>query len=95
LEKAENPFAKGSYPVTTIFFVTDLYGSDTCWSKFLGVGKFHGVKVFVFGGMTGEAIVHQGRKTIAPHYLKRCLTLRINPFAESALSAIMKLTREV
>jgi uncharacterized protein len=58
--------AKGSYPVTTIFFAADVHGSDRCWSKFLSAGKFHGADGLVLGGhMTGKAVVsfiHQGGK---------------------------------
>jgi hypothetical protein len=50
--------------VTTIFFATDIHGSDICWSKFLNAGKFYGADQLVLGGdMTGKAVVpfiHQG-----------------------------------
>ena len=50
--------------MTTIFFATDIHGSDICWSKFLNAGKFYGVDVLILGGdMTGKAVVpfiHQG-----------------------------------
>jgi len=50
--------------VTTIFFATDIHGSDICWSKFLNAGKFYNADILVLGGdMTGKAIVpvvHQG-----------------------------------
>jgi Icc-related predicted phosphoesterase len=52
--------------VTTIFFATDIHGSDICWSKFLNAGKFYGADQLILGGdMTGKAIVpviHQGGK---------------------------------
>jgi Icc-related predicted phosphoesterase len=52
--------------VTTIFFATDIHGSDICWSKFLNAGKFYGADQLILGGdMTGKAVVpfvHQGGK---------------------------------
>jgi Icc-related predicted phosphoesterase len=52
--------------VTTLFFATDIHGSDICWNKFLNAGKFYGADVLILGGdMTGKAIVpiiHQGGK---------------------------------
>lgn len=48
----------------TIFFATDVHGSDICWKKFINGGKFYEADVIILGGdMTGKAIVpiiHQG-----------------------------------
>jgi Icc-related predicted phosphoesterase len=50
--------------MTTLFFATDVHGSDICWKKFISAGKFYGADIIVLGGdMTGKAIVpiiHQG-----------------------------------
>jgi len=50
--------------VTTIFFATDVHGSDICWKKFISAGKFYKAEILILGGdMTGKAIVpiiHQG-----------------------------------
>lgn len=50
--------------MTTLFFATDIHGSDICWKKFLNAGKFYGADVLILGGdMTGKAIVpvvHRG-----------------------------------
>jgi len=50
--------------VTTLFFATDVHGSDICWKKFISAGKFYGADIIILGGdMTGKAIVpiiHQG-----------------------------------
>jgi len=44
--------------VTTLFFATDVHGSDICWNKFINAGKFYGADVLILGGdMTGKAIV--------------------------------------
>jgi Icc-related predicted phosphoesterase len=44
--------------MTTLFFATDVHGSDICWRKFINAGKFYGADIIVLGGdMTGKAIV--------------------------------------
>ncbi|MDD2923316.1 MAG: hypothetical protein PHQ36_13610, partial [Anaerolineales bacterium] len=52
--------------MTTLFFATDIHGSDICWNKFLNAGKFYGADKLILGGdMTGKAVipfVHQGGK---------------------------------
>lgn len=53
--------------MTTIFFATDVHGSDICWKKFINAGKFYEADIIILGGdMTGKAIVpiiHQGGDT--------------------------------
>jgi Icc-related predicted phosphoesterase len=53
--------------MTTLFFATDVHGSDICWKKFISAGKFYGADIIILGGdMTGKAIVpiiHQGGQT--------------------------------
>ena len=53
--------------MTTLFFATDVHGSDICWKKFVSAGKFYEADVLILGGdMTGKAIVpiiHQGGET--------------------------------
>lgn len=50
--------------MTTIFFATDVHGSEICWKKFISAAKFYQADVIILGGdMTGKAIVpivHQG-----------------------------------
>jgi Icc-related predicted phosphoesterase len=44
--------------MTTLFFATDVHGSDICWKKFIAAGKFYGADIIILGGdMTGKAIV--------------------------------------
>lgn len=44
--------------MTTLFFATDIHGSDICWHKFLNAGKFYGAETLILGGdMTGKAVV--------------------------------------
>src|SRR5512139_3255096 len=53
--------------MTTLFFATDVHGSDTCWRKFIAAAKFYGADLLVLGGdMTGKAlvpIIAQGNST--------------------------------
>lgn len=53
--------------MTTLFFATDVHGSDICWKKFISAGKFYSADIIILGGdMTGKAIVpiiHQGGQT--------------------------------
>jgi Icc-related predicted phosphoesterase len=53
--------------MTTLFFATDVHGSDICWKKFINAGKFYDADIIILGGdMTGKAIVpiiHQGGET--------------------------------
>src|SRR2546421_9267208 len=42
----------------TIFFATDLHGSNVCFKKFINAGKFYGAGVLILGGdVTGEMVV--------------------------------------
>ena len=44
--------------LTTLFFASDLHGSEQCWRKFLRAGRFYGVGSLVMGGdLTGKAVV--------------------------------------
>lgn len=53
--------------MTTIFFATDVHGSEICWKKFINAGKFYEADIIILGGdMTGKAVVpiiHQGGDT--------------------------------
>ena len=41
-----------------LYHASDIHGSDQCWRKFLGAGKFYGAQVLIMGGdLTGKAIV--------------------------------------
>ncbi|MDA4130921.1 MAG: metallophosphoesterase [Thaumarchaeota archaeon] len=43
---------------TTIYFVTDVHGSDRCFKKFLNAGKFYKAQVLILGGdITGKMII--------------------------------------
>ena len=41
-----------------LYYASDVHGSDQCWRKFLGAGRFYGVQALIMGGdLTGKAIV--------------------------------------
>ncbi len=42
----------------SLYYASDVHGSDQCWRKFLGAGRFYEVEALVMGGdLTGKAIV--------------------------------------
>src|SRR5215207_7440696 len=51
----------GSPPTTStidLYYASDVHGSEQCWRKFLGAGRFYGVQALIMGGdLTGKAIV--------------------------------------
>ena len=41
-----------------LYYASDVHGSERCWRKFLGAGKFYNVQALIMGGdLTGKAIV--------------------------------------
>jgi Icc-related predicted phosphoesterase len=41
-----------------LYYASDVHGSERCWRKFLGAGRFYGVRAVIMGGdLTGKAIV--------------------------------------
>lgn len=48
---------------TRIFFATDLHGSEKCFLKFLGAGRFYKTKILIMGGdITGKLLIPIVRK---------------------------------
>jgi Icc-related predicted phosphoesterase len=42
----------------SLYYASDVHGSDLCWRKFLGAGRFYGVQALIMGGdLSGKAIV--------------------------------------
>lgn len=42
----------------SLYYASDVHGSDVCWRKFLGAGRFYGVGALIMGGdLTGKAVV--------------------------------------
>ena len=79
--------------MTTLFFATDIHGSDICWSKFLNAGKFYGADVLILGGdMTGKAVVpfvHQGGN----NYKVTLLEQEFNTTSDEELQDMIKRVR--
>ena len=79
--------------MTSLFFATDIHGSDICWSKFLNAGKFYGVDVLILGGdMTGKAVVpfvHQGGN----NYRVTLLEQEFNTTSDEELQDMVKRVR--
>ena len=79
--------------MTTLFFATDIHGSDICWSKFLNAGKFYGADVLILGGdMTGKAVVpfvHQGGN----NYRVTLLEQEFNTTSDEELQDMIKRVR--
>ena len=47
-----------SHASFSLYYASDVHGSDQCWRKFLGAGRFYGVDALIMGGdLTGKAIV--------------------------------------
>ncbi len=45
-------------PTLTLFFATDIHGSDRCFRKFLNAADFYGADVLIMGGdLTGKMLV--------------------------------------
>jgi uncharacterized protein len=48
----------GDDGATTLFFATDLHGSETCFKKFVAAARFYGADLLVLGGdLTGKLVV--------------------------------------
>ena len=49
---------RGSTPTLSLFFATDLHGSEKCFSKFLRAAEFYSVDALVLGGdLSGKVVV--------------------------------------
>jgi Icc-related predicted phosphoesterase len=48
----------GATETLSLYYASDVHGSELCWRKFLGAGRFYGVEALLMGGdLTGKAIV--------------------------------------
>ena len=42
----------------TLFFATDLHGSELCWRKFVAAARFYGADLLILGGdFTGKLVI--------------------------------------
>ena len=54
---------------TTIFFATDVHGSERCFIKFINAAKFYQANVLILGGdITGKALVPIVRQAGSTNY---------------------------
>ncbi|MBA2311806.1 MAG: metallophosphoesterase [Actinobacteria bacterium] len=52
----------------SLFFATDIHGSEICFKKFLGAGDFYGADISILGGdMTGKMVVPVIRTSPSTH----------------------------
>ena len=69
-----------------LYYASDVHGSDLCWRKFLGAGRFYDVQALIMGGdLTGKAIVPYGwvATTLAVvANIHLAATLRNSPWCE-------------
>ena len=51
--------ARGGAPLSfTVYYASDIHGSDRLWRKFVNAGRFYGADVLIMGGdITGKAVV--------------------------------------
>jgi uncharacterized protein len=58
----------GSAATASLYYASDVHGSERCWRKFLGAARFYGVEVLVMGGdLVGKAIVPIERRPDGTH----------------------------
>jgi Icc-related predicted phosphoesterase len=51
-----------------LYYASDVHGSEKCWRKFLGAGRFYDVQALIMGGdLTGKAIVPIERRPDGTH----------------------------
>ena len=56
--KRQTPASDPTDSGYALYYASDVHGSDQCWRKFLGAGRFYGVDGLIMGGdLTGKAIV--------------------------------------
>ncbi len=57
--KLKSRTARSAANITaSIYYASDVHGSEQCWRKFLGAGRFYKVGALIMGGdLTGKAIV--------------------------------------
>jgi Icc-related predicted phosphoesterase len=51
-------FKKNRKPLTTLFYATDIHGSERTYRKFINAGKFYNANVLIMGGdITGKLLI--------------------------------------
>ncbi len=76
----------------SLYYASDVHGSDQCWRKFLGAGRFYGVDALVMGGdLTGKAIVpieRNGSGTFTATFLGEARSAKSERQLDELLEAI-------
>lgn len=53
----------GDGPTLTLYYASDVHGSEVCWRKFLRAGEFYKAQALIMGGdLTGKAVVPIARQ---------------------------------
>ncbi|WP_297152657.1 hypothetical protein [Thermogemmatispora sp.] len=79
---------------TTIFFATDIHGSERCFMKFINSAKFYGANVLILGGdITGKALIPIVRDGHNSRYRATFLGERVTLESEEALAAFERQVR--
>jgi Icc-related predicted phosphoesterase len=80
---------------TTIFFATDIHGSERCFLKFINAAKFFEASVLILGGdITGKAMVSIVRRTGTDTYTAEFLGERVTLESEEAIAAFERQVRQ-
>jgi Icc-related predicted phosphoesterase len=79
---------------TTIFFATDIHGSERCFIKFINAAKFYSANVLILGGdITGKAMVPIVRQVNTSSYRATFLGETSTLESEEALAAFERQVR--
>lgn len=88
-KRGRSPAAKATFG---LYYASDVHGSEQCWRKFLGAGRFYGVQALIMGGdLTGKAVVPITRVadgTCTARFLGEQHTTRDESQLEDLLKAI-------
>jgi Icc-related predicted phosphoesterase len=58
LRRRKQRSAAQATATTDLYYASDVHGSDQCWRKFLGAGRFYHVGTLIMGGdLVGKAII--------------------------------------
>jgi len=79
---------------TTIFFATDIHGSERCFIKFVNAAKFYQANVLILGGdITGKAMVPIVRQANGASYRATFLGETSTLESEEAIAAFERQVR--
>src|SRR5215469_16007456 len=79
---------------TTIFFATDVHGSERCFMKFINAAKFYEAGVLILGGdITGKALVPIVRDPSGLRYQATYLGERETLESDDAVAAFERRVR--